>query len=395
MDWRSRANAADDRISGFSSISPWRKNYFSLVKIWGLRMNPRLQLTLGSLLLFTFTCARSEPAKEPLSTAKSGNSHVKTATSFSDASIIGMTEDEASAAPAEALARTAGAALVGTPALVASMKTIDGQSIDLGKNYGKKPVYIKLWATWCAPCRQQMPAFEKLYETMGDKIQFIALNIGLSDDLDSIKAMRKKYAMKMPIVVDDGRFAQQFNLRVTPQRVLIGRDGRFAYFGHTDSKELSDAVQRVLEQPPSTVPLHVASPDQHPFRPGDLVGALSATTLAGHRVSLAASSPGRLRGVVFFSSWCEWYLGKTRPSTSKACARTRRDVEAMAEKNDGIDWVGVAGGPWSTAEDLRDYQKANKITIPLALDESGSLFRAFGIHDIPTIQAKGALTKWA
>jgi peroxiredoxin len=68
----------------------------------------------------------------------------------------------------------------------------------------------------------------------------------------------------------------------------------------------------------------------------------------------------------------------------------------MAEKNDGIDWVGVAGGPWSTAEDLREYQKANKITIPLALDESGSLFRAFGIHDIPTIvliDSRGKIAK--
>ena len=104
-------------------------------------------------------------------------------------------------------------------------------------------------------CRQQMPAFEKRYETLGDKVQIVALNIGLSDDLQSIKTFREKYGIKMPIVMDDGRMAQLFNLRVTPQHVLIGRDGRFAYFGHAENHALDDAIVHVLAEPASSAPI--------------------------------------------------------------------------------------------------------------------------------------------
>jgi len=53
----------------------------------------------------------------------------------------------------------------GAPRL--NLETIDGDVIDLGGLYGRKAVYIKFWATWCVPCRQQMPHFEQAYETAG------------------------------------------------------------------------------------------------------------------------------------------------------------------------------------------------------------------------------------
>src|SRR5690606_7879728 len=55
----------------------------------------------------------------------------------------------------ERRARTAGASLIGRPGPVAVLETIDGTKIDLAELYGKKPVYLKFWATWCVPCRQQ------------------------------------------------------------------------------------------------------------------------------------------------------------------------------------------------------------------------------------------------
>jgi thiol-disulfide isomerase/thioredoxin len=56
-------------------------------------------------------------------------------------------------------AQEAGRALIGSPAPPLVLKTIDGETIDLGGLYGKKAVYLKFWATWCVPCRQQMPHF--------------------------------------------------------------------------------------------------------------------------------------------------------------------------------------------------------------------------------------------
>ncbi|MGB6355099.1 MAG: redoxin domain-containing protein, partial [Steroidobacteraceae bacterium] len=65
----------------------------------------------------------------------------------------------------EQRAQAAGRALIGTPAPRLVLKTIDGETIDLGSLYGKKAVYLKFWATWCVPCRQQMPHFQHAYAT--------------------------------------------------------------------------------------------------------------------------------------------------------------------------------------------------------------------------------------
>ncbi len=308
-----------------------------------------------------------------------------TKTNLDDINVADTREDPAYETSGEDLARTAARQVIGQPAPVAVMKTIDGETIDLGKIYGHKPVYIKFWATWCVPCRQQMPAFEKVYETMGGKMQVIALNVGLSDDEVSARRLREKYGLRMPIVMDDGRLGALFHLNVTPQHVLIGRDGRFAYLGHAENAALSAAINNALSKPAGAAAVATAQSTERVIKVGERVGERTVTTTAGASVALGKNQSGRLRAVQFFSSWCEWYLEKTRPQTAQGCARTRAAIERLARSNKSIDWIGIAGGPWATPEDLADYQRKHKVTIPLALDKSGVLFRAFGIRDIPTI----------
>jgi hypothetical protein len=61
-------------------------------------------------------------------------------------------------------------------------------------------------------------------------------------------------------------------------------------------------------------------------------------------------------------------------------------VERLAaDPGSSVDWLGIAGGPWATAQDLSDYRTTNHLTIPVVLDEAGALFGAFGIRDIPSV----------
>ena len=53
------------------------------------------------------------------------------------------------------------ARLVGRPGPALTLRLVDGGTIDLASSYGRKPVYLKLWATYCLPCRAQMPGFDK------------------------------------------------------------------------------------------------------------------------------------------------------------------------------------------------------------------------------------------
>lgn len=146
----------------------------------------------------------------------------------------------------EQRADAVGARRIGLSAPAFMLKTIDGQTIDLAKLYGAKPVYLKFWATWCIPCRAQMPGFERTFETLGDRIQVISVNAGLDDDVASVRAFRETFGLKMPMVIDDGRLAAALDLQVTPQHVLIGRDARIAYVGHLDGDRLAGAIQKVL-----------------------------------------------------------------------------------------------------------------------------------------------------
>lgn len=283
-------------------------------------------------------------------------------------------------------AAAAGKGLVGSPAPRMVVKTIDGDTIDLGALYGKKAVYLKFWATWCAPCREQMPYFEHTYETAGPDLAVIAVNAGFNDSAEEIRKYRRALGITMPIVLDDGQLGAAFNLRVTPQHIVIGRDGRIQYVGHLADAQL-DAALAAARQPglPKAIPASVpALVESTPINVGDRLPAQSVTTLDGKPFAFRTPATPRPTVLVFLSPWCESYLATTRPAISASCRRTREQVSALAQ-NQHLRWIGIASGLWASEEDLRKYRDDYKVHIPLTLDESGTLFRAFRVTDVPTV----------
>jgi thiol-disulfide isomerase/thioredoxin len=284
-------------------------------------------------------------------------------------------------------AEAAGQDLVGKPAPRAVLKTIDGQSIDLASLYGKKAVYLKFWATWCTPCREQMPHFEHVYQNAGTDLAVIAIDVGFNDSVEEIQKYRRKLGITMPIVFDDGSLGAAFRLRVTPQHIVIGRDGRIQYVGHLADARL-DAALSAAREPASA---HAAAPAQGPARAesaaigvGDALPAQVVATLDGKSFALRDSGAAHPTVLVFLSPWCESYLATTRPAISASCRRTRLQVGELS-KDQHVRWLGIASGLWANADELREYQTENKVGIPLTLDESGALFRTFRVTDVPTV----------
>lgn len=109
-------------------------------------------------------------------------------------------------------ATEAGRSLIGTPAPPLVMTTIDGQRIELGRLYGHQAVYLKFWATWCVPCREQMPHLECTFRSAGPDLAVIAINAGFNDTLEDVRAYRRDMHLSVPIVLDDGRLGEAFNL---------------------------------------------------------------------------------------------------------------------------------------------------------------------------------------
>ncbi len=291
----------------------------------------------------------------------------------------------------EQRAQAAGRALIGTRAPRLVLKTIDGETIDLGRLYGKQAVYLKFWATWCVPCRQQMPHFEHTYETAGPDLAVIAINAGFNDSVEEVRAYRRELGITMPIAIDDGQAAAAFHLRVTPQHIVIGRDGRILYVGHLADAQLEAALAaaRSADGAHAGAPAPDAAAVRR-YRIGDQLPALSPPTLDGRRFAFyeRADQPADQQRVadrlvlVFLSPWCESYLATTRPAVSANCRRMREQVGELAGGS-GTRWLGIASGLWATPADLREYRTTYGVRIPLSLDESGALFRAFGISEVP------------
>lgn len=302
----------------------------------------------------------------------------------SSATASGATSSTDDLESGQGRALEAGRALIGKAAPAAVLRTIDGESIDLAGAYGQKPVYLKFWATWCIPCREQMPGFEADFQKFGDRIVTVAVNTGFNDSVEAVREYRQRHGLSMPIAIDDGSLGQALNLRVTPQHVVIGRSGRVLYVGHEEDARLHKALEQAVAESPATAP-EASYVRGDGFRLGDVVRRLDPALeeTAGFAVSGPAND-GKTRVLLFFSPWCESYLKKSRPEQASACARVRNHVNQLA-KPGGPRLVGISSGLWSSANDLADYRASKALQIPLHLDADGQLFRSFGVQEVPTL----------
>jgi thiol-disulfide isomerase/thioredoxin len=283
-------------------------------------------------------------------------------------------------------AQKVGEGLVGSLAPKLVVRTIDGEQIDLGSLYGRKAVYLKFWATWCKPCREQMPHFEHIYQSAGSDLAVIAVDVGLNDTLDDVQGLRSKLGLTMPIVFDDGRLGEAFHLRVTPQHVIIGKDGRIQYVGWLADQRLEDALKSARTASGSSLSSRgaTAAVNARHYDVGDRLPKMSARTLDGSAFDFQDSDAPMV--LVFLNPWCEHeYLAKQRPELSERCRQVREQVDALSKQNRHVRWLGIASGIWTTQDDLVAYRDEYKPEIPLTLDETGTWFRSFQVMTAPTI----------
>lgn len=294
-------------------------------------------------------------------------------------------------------AKKAGANLLGLPGPKAVLTTLSGEQIDLAQLYGKKPIYLKFWATWCVPCPEQMPSFQAFQDAHGDEVQVIAVNTGFADTAKAAAGYVKKMGLTMPVAVDDGTLAKVFNLRVTPQHVLIDRSGRIAYVGHRDDQELNEALQKLMADDGAQVapvqPSPLIAVANNSFKLGEHITDLTVHTLDGKAVDLARSHTNKPLAVVFFATWCESYLEESKPETALACKRVRQDVNKLSQDTD-VEWLAVASGLWTEQGEVDSYLATTKLKVPVALDADGVLFREFGIQQIPSVVLIDGQGKW-
>ncbi len=104
------------------------------------------------------------------------------------------------------------------------LRDLSGTKVSLEDHRGKI-VFLNFWATWCPPCRIEMPSMEKLYTHFKDN-DFTMLAINIRERIRQVKAFKKKFKLNFPILLDsDGKVATAYAARRIPVTYLIDREG--------------------------------------------------------------------------------------------------------------------------------------------------------------------------
>jgi len=125
---------------------------------------------------------------------------------------------------------------------------IDGQSISLSDFRGE-PVLLNFWATWCGPCRSEMPYIQEVYDERSEPgLVILAINIG--ESLTTVEEFMQDYNLSFPVLLDlEGNVAEKYNIRGIPTTYFIDSDGiiRDIMIGAFRSvAEIEDILSRVF-----------------------------------------------------------------------------------------------------------------------------------------------------
>ena len=103
-----------------------------------------------------------------------------------------------------------------------------GKNLKLSEFRGQV-VLLNFWASWCGPCRQEMPALEKLQQRY-QKLGFTILGVNVEEDSRQARAMLRDLRVSFPILFDtQNRVSQLYHVSAMPTTVIIDRDGNMRY----------------------------------------------------------------------------------------------------------------------------------------------------------------------
>ena len=155
--------------------------------------------------------------------------------------------------PGASLPATRGAVQVGKPAPGFALKDLDGNPVSLADLKGK-PVLVTFWATWCAPCRDELPLIRDEYLAHRlEGLRVVAIDYG-NESPDAIRAFWSSLQLQPPPVLDpDGQASQAYGVNVTlstglPVSLLVARDGTVSSYEPFPLTRdyLDPALQKIL-----------------------------------------------------------------------------------------------------------------------------------------------------
>ena len=130
-----------------------------------------------------------------------------------------------------AVTSLASSSLEGQAAPDFALKSSSGDNVRLSEFHGDV-VMINFWATWCGPCRQEMPLLDELYQRYS-RVGFNLLGVNIDDDSRRAMQMIEELGVDFPVLFDDSKeVSRLYNVNAMPVTVLVDRAGTVRYVHH-------------------------------------------------------------------------------------------------------------------------------------------------------------------
>jgi thiol-disulfide isomerase/thioredoxin len=154
--------------------------------------------------------------------------------------LVPKTSDHAEAQEAEVTTPK----LVGKPAPGFTLVTLDGKKVSLG-DYKGHPVFVNFWATWCEPCKLEMPWLEEFSKKYADQ-GLVVLGISTDDvGKDVVAKTAKKLGVTYPILLKDDKIEDTYDIEYDPESFYVDKTGKvlIATAGITDGQGGKDEIE--------------------------------------------------------------------------------------------------------------------------------------------------------
>lgn len=128
------------------------------------------------------------------------------------------------------------------------LKSLDGQTVKFSDFKGK-PVLLNFWASWCQPCREEMPYLQKVFDDYKAKgLVFYLINIGESPD--TINKFFKDNGYSMPVLLDtDKSVGQSYRITGVPETFFIDKNGiirNWKIGAYTDARSIEQDLKLIM-----------------------------------------------------------------------------------------------------------------------------------------------------
>lgn len=130
-----------------------------------------------------------------------------------------------------------------------TMQDSDGNDVKLSDMFGK-PIVLNFWASWCPPCVNEMPIFDKVNEELGTQVQFVMVNLadGDRETVEFAKEFISYHKFTMPVFFDTtGEAATEYNIQFIPSTFFIDKDGNIVNTsqGEIDEETLRKGIAQI------------------------------------------------------------------------------------------------------------------------------------------------------